>query len=266
MANFANQVVWITGASSGIGEALAVAFAQAGARLVLSARRKDELDRVAARCGGAQVLVLPLDLTEPQGFDAATRAVLERFGKLDVLVHNGGVAQRALVKDTVMEVHRKVMEVNYFGAVGLTRCVLPSFLAQRAGHFVVISSVAGKLGTPLRSAYCASKHALHGFFDCLRAEVSDAGVAVSLICPGYIHTEVSKNALTGTGEPTGKTGKDIAAGASPEATARQILRAVAGRKSEVYVGNTLGLERVALSLKRVAPGVLERLLRNRAPQ
>jgi short-subunit dehydrogenase len=265
MANFVDQVVWITGASSGIGEALAVAFAQAGAKLVLSARRKDELERVAARCGGAQVLVLPVDLTQPTEFEAATRAVLSRFGRLDVLVHNGGVSQRALVKDTVMDVHRTLMEVNYFGAVGLTRAVLPTFLAQQAGHFVVISSVAGKLGTPLRSAYCASKHALHGFFDCLRAEVSDAGVAVTLICPGYIHTDVSKNALTGTGAPTGTTGKDIAAGASPEATAQQILRAVAARKSEVYVGK-LGLERVALSLKRVAPGLLERLVRGRAPQ
>lgn len=265
MTDFSNQVVWITGASSGIGEALAVAFAQAGARLVLSARRKGELERVAGRCGAAQVLVLPMDLAEPSGFEAATAEVLGRFGRLDVLVHNGGVSQRALVKDTVMEVHRTLMEVNYFGAVGLTRAVLPTFLAQRAGHFVVISSVAGKLGTPLRSAYCASKHALHGFFDCLRAEVSDAGVTVSLICPGYIHTDVSKNALTGTGVPTGTTGKDIAAGASPEATARQILAAVGAKSSEVYVGK-LGLERVALTLKRLAPGLLERLVRNRTPQ
>lgn len=265
MPSFADRVVWITGASSGIGEALAVAFAQAGARLVLSARRLDALHRVAARCAPADVLVLELDLAAGEAFEPATRAVLERFGRIDVMVHNAGISQRALVKDTVMDVHRRLMDVNYFGAVGLTRAVLPSMLAQGFGHFVVISSVAGKLGTPMRSAYCASKHALHGFFDCLRAEVSDAGLAVSLICPGYVNTDVSKNALTGTGAPTGVTGKDIAAGASADATALQILAAVSARKSEVYVGKPLGVERVALALKRLAPRLLERVVRKQAP-
>ncbi len=260
------QVVWITGASSGIGEELAVGFAAAGAKLVLSARRPEELARVAARCAGAEVLVLPLDLAKSDAFEGLVPRVLAHFGRIDLVVHNGGISQRSLVKDTEMAVHRRIMEVNYFGTVALTRAVLPSMLAAKQGQFVVISSVAGKVGTPLRSAYCASKHALHGFFDSLRAEVAKEGISVTMICPGYIATEVSKNALTADGSPTNRTGEDIANGFSAEATARQIIAAVSAKKSEVYVGRFVGKERLALGMKRFLPGVLERLVQNQAPK
>jgi short-subunit dehydrogenase len=263
---FENQVVWITGASSGIGEALAVAFSKEGAKLVLSARRKEELERVAAKCSGPTPFIVPLDLAKSDDFEALTAQVMERFGRIDVVVHNGGVSQRALVKDTQMEVHRRLMEVNYFGTVALTRAVLPLMLSAGRGHFVVISSVAGKVGTPLRSAYCASKHALHGFFDCLRAEVSPAGLGVTMICPGYIATDVSKNALTADGTPTNATGTDVANGYPADLTAEQIVAAVKARKSEVYVGRVLGKERLALALKRVLPGVLERIVVKQAPK
>ncbi|MGV3619791.1 MAG: SDR family oxidoreductase [Archangium sp.] len=261
---FENKVVWITGASSGIGAALAQAFAAEGARLVLSARRREELEAIAAKCGG-EAFVLPLDLSKADTLDGLTQQVFSRFGAVDVMVHNGGVSQRSLVKDTVMAVHRTLMEVNYFGTVALTRALLPSMLEKKSGRFVVISSVMGKIGTPLRSAYAASKHALHGFFDCLRAEVSDSGVGVTMICPGYIQTEVSKNALTADGSPTNKTGDDIANGFPADATALQIVDAVAAKKSEVYVG-ALGKERLALVLKRFLPGVLEHMVRTAAPK
>lgn len=261
---FENKVVWITGASSGIGAALAVAFAAEGARLVLSARRREELEQIAAKCGG-EVFVLPLDLARPDTFESLTQEVIARFGGVDVMVHNGGISQRALVKDTVMDVHRRLMEVNYFGAVGLTRALLPSMLAKKTGQFVVISSVLGKIGTPLRSSYAASKHALHGFFDCLRAEVTDAGLHVTIICPGYVQTDVSKNALTADGTPTNQTGTDIANGHPADATALQIVDAIAAKKSEVYVG-ALGKERLALLLKRFVPGVLENMVRKQAPK
>lgn len=260
---FSGQVVWITGASSGIGEALAVAFSNAGAKLVLSARRSDELERVAAKCTDA--FVLPMDLSQSDHFGALTAQVLARFGRVDVVVHNGGISQRSWVKDTGMQVHRRIMEVNYFGAVALTRAVLPSMLANQRGQFVVISSVMGKIGTPLRSAYAASKHALHGFFDCLRAEVAQEGLFVTLICPGFIATNVSKNALTADGTPTNKTGDDIANGVDPAVAARQILSAVAARKSDVYVGRW-GRDRLALTLQRFLPGLLERLVRNAVPR
>jgi short-subunit dehydrogenase len=261
---FENQVVWITGASSGIGAALAEAFGREGAKLVLSARRRAELDQVAAKCGGAP-FVLPLDLAQADTFPAAVAAVLERFPRIDVLVHNGGISQRALVKDTQLEVDRRIMEVNYFGAVALTKAVLPSMSQAKAGQIVVVSSVMGKIGTPQRSAYAASKHALHGFFDCLRAEVTGDGIVVTLVCPGYIRTEISKNALIGDGSATNKTGDDIAAGYPADRTAQQILAAVRARKSEVYVG-ALGKERLALLVKRFTPGLLESIVRNAAPK
>lgn len=263
--SFSNRVVWITGASSGIGEALAVEFAKNGAKLVISARRADELERVAKLCGSAEVMVLPLDLAKSEDFDASVAEVRARFGDVDVMVHNGGISQRSWVKDTAMSVHRRLMEVNFFGTVALTRSVLPSMLARRSGHFVVITSVMGKIGTPMRSSYAATKHALHGFFDCLRAEVTNDGLHVSIICPGYVATEVSKNALGADGAPTRKLDDAVATGASPKDTARQILAAVAAKKSEAYVGNH-GKDRLALTLKRFLPSVLERMVNGRAPQ
>jgi len=261
---FENKVVWITGASSGIGAALAQAFGREGAQLVLSARRRAELEQVAASSGG-DPLVLPLDLAQSDTFPGAVAAVLERFPRVDVLVHNGGISQRALVQDTQLDVDRRIMEVNYFGTVALTKAVLPAMLKAKTGHFVVISSVMGKIGTPKRSAYAASKHALHGFFHCLRAEVTDDGLHVTLVCPGYIRTEISKNALTGDGSPTHWEGEDIASGYPADRTAQQILAAVHAQKSEVYVG-ALGKERLALLLKRFTPGVLEHMLRTAVPK
>lgn len=245
---FNDAVVWVTGASSGIGEALAAAFAREGAKLVLSARRKEELERVAASCGAKDVLVLPLDLASGADFTAETAKVLERFGRIDVVVHNGGISARGLAKDLGLDVHRRLMEVNYFGTIALTRAVLPSMLAAKRGHLVAISSVMGRIGTPVRSAYAASKHALHGYFDCLRAEVAEAGLDVTVICPGFVKTEISKGSV------------DVANGISTERAAAQILAAMRARKSEAYVGR-LGKEWLALQLQRWAPRVLERVVR-----
>jgi short-subunit dehydrogenase len=260
---FESQVVWITGASSGIGAALAEAFAREGARLILSARRRSELERVAARCKG-EPFVLPLDLAQPESFPAHVDAALQHFGRIDIIVHNGGVSQRSLAQETRLAVDQRIMEINYFGAVALTKAVLPSMLKAKSGHLVVVSSVMGKIGTPQRSAYAASKHALHGFFDSLRAEVADDGLFVTLICPGYIRTDVSKNALTGDGSPKNEVGSDIAAGHPADLTAQQILAAVSARRVEAYVG-AFGKERLALLLKRFTPGILEALVRRAVP-
>lgn len=262
--HFEGKVVWITGASSGIGAALAEALAWEGARLILSARRRAELEQVAARCDN-EPFVLPLDLAEPETFPAHVATVLERFGHIDFIFHNGGVSQRALAQETHLDVDRRIMSINYFGAVALTKAVLPSMVKAKSGHLVVISSVLGKIGTPQRSAYAASKHALHGFFDCLRAEVTDDGLFVTLICPGYIQTDVSKNALTGDGSPKNTVDRDIAGGYPADLTALQILEAVGERRSEAYVG-AFGKERLALFLKRFMPGVLEALARKAVPK
>jgi dehydrogenase/reductase SDR family protein 7B len=259
MDRFAGKVVWITGASSGIGEALATAFAREGALLVLSSRRADELERV--RAGLARTLehfCLPLDLTQSATFPALTARVLEKFGRVDILVNNGGVSQRALAADILLEVERTMMEVNYFGTVALTKAVLPSLLARGAGHVVVISSVLGYIGMPGRSTYSASKHALHGYFDSLRAELWRTGVKVTLVCPGYVLTKVSANALGAQGATHGVTDATHERGISAERCAEATLRAIARGKEEISVG---GFETWAIPLKRFLPGVFSRVVR-----
>ena len=258
-ARFAQQVVWITGASSGIGEALAVAFAREGAQVVLSSRREDELERVAERCaGGPRPFVLPLDLTRPQEFAPAAAAVQTRFGRLDVLVNNGGGGERARAQDTFPAVERAVMEVNYFGAIGLTKAVLPILLAQRAGTVVTVSSVMGYVGTPKRAAYAASKHAVRGWFDSLRAEIAPQGVHVCLVCPGWVRTNISRNALTADGAAHARMDRTQERGVPPSRVAEATLRAVRRRRDEILVG---GGELWAVRLKRHFPRVWAWVLR-----
>jgi len=256
--NAKGQRVWITGASSGIGEALAHAFHQAGARLILSARRADELSRVQQGCGGeAFTRILPLDVTQPAALPDKAREALQMFGGIDVLVNNAGVTQRSLVKDTDLEVYRTLMEVNFFGAVALTKAVLPAMTEARNGHIVVISSLVGKFGTPLRSGYAAAKHALHGFFDSLRAEVTRYGVKVMLVCPGYIRTDISLHALRGDGSLHAKMDSGQARGMPVEQCAAQIMKGLARGKEEIYVGEK---DKYVIYLKRFFPGLFSRMI------
>ena len=259
---FADRIVWITGASSGIGAALARAFAAAGARVVISARREAELHAVAATLAGdpARHLALPLALTEPDTFAAAVATVTSLVGPIDVLVNNGGLGQRGLAAQTLIEVDRRIMEVNYFGQVALTKAVLPGMLARHAGLIVVMSSVVGYVATPNRSAYAASKHALHGFFNALRAEVHAAGVRVSIVCPGYVRTEISLHALDSTGARHAKLDKNQAQGMSAEEFARRLLPKLAAGRDEIHLG---GLETYAVWLQRFFPGIAARILRHR---
>jgi dehydrogenase/reductase SDR family protein 7B len=254
--NFQEQRIWITGASAGIGEALAHAFHRAGAKLILSARREDELKRVQSQCGGESgTRILTLDVTQPADLAAKAGMALQMFGGIDILVNNAGVSQRSLVKDTEMEVYRRLMEVNFFGAVALTKVALPSMIERKSGHIVMISSLVGVLGTPLRSGYAAAKHALHGFSDSLRAEVKQYGIKVTLICPGFIRTDVSVNALRGDGTLHAKMDSGQANGMSAEECAAHTLKAVAAGKEEVYVGNR---DKYVVYLKRFFPRVFSR--------
>lgn len=254
-----DEVIWITGASSGIGEALAHAFARRSARLILSSRREEELRRVRDLCAHPERhLVLPLDLAEPETLATAAGRALEHFGQVDLLIHNGGVSQRSRAEETALAVDRRVMEVDYFGAVALTKALLPAMLARGSGRIVVVSSLVGKIGTPLRSGYSAAKHALHGFFDSLRAEVHDRGVRVTLVCPGFIRTRVSINALTGDGTPQGTLDRAQAEGMSPEECARRIVRALDRGRDEVLIG---GKEVWAVRLERLFPALFRRLIR-----
>src|SRR5437660_4967305 len=259
---FRGKVVWVTGASSGIGEALARRFAQCGARLILSSRREEELNRVARLCSGAEsVDILPLDLSKPELMSNAAGRALGIADHIDVMIHNGGVSQRAFASDTSYDVDDLLMRTNFLGPLALTKALLPSMRSRRQGHFIVVTSVLGKFGLPGRSGYCASKHALHGFFDTLRAELWRDGINVTLVLPGYVRTNVSINALTGNGAALGKMEAGTAAGVRPDVCAKRIISAAASGKTEVTVVQLR--ERAALSLSRYAPNVFMRFLRNR---
>jgi dehydrogenase/reductase SDR family protein 7B len=257
---FAGKVIWITGASSGIGEALARALAAEGAQLILSSRRTEELERVRLTCARPNDhVVLPLDLTRVDTFHAAVATALARCGRIDVLVNNGGVSQRTFATETALEVERALMEVIYFGPVALTKAALPSMRERRAGQVVVISSVMGYLGTPGRSTYAAAKHALHGWFDSLRAEIWREGIDVLLVCPGYVKTAVSLNALGAHGEKHSQLDANTARGISADTCAAAIVRGMLRKREEIYVGGFA--EIFALCLKRFAPRLLSRVVR-----
>jgi len=263
---FNNKVTWITGASSGIGEALAYEMSAAGARLILSSRRMNELERVKQACVHPdQVQLLELDLADVPSLESKTATALDLFGPIDIMVHNGGITQRSLVIETSIDVHRRMMEVDYFSYVELTRALLPHFVARKSGHFVVTSSVMGKIGTPMRSAYAASKHALHGFFDCLRAEVAADNIKVTILTPGYILTNISLFALTSHAYGLGKQSENISNGLPVDKAAKQIMKAIKKGKFEAYIGR-FSSERFALWLNRLAPGIITRIAPKLAPK
>ncbi|GAB4398971.1 MAG: SDR family NAD(P)-dependent oxidoreductase [Microscillaceae bacterium] len=260
--DFAQKVVWITGASSGIGEALSLAFAQKKSRLVLSSRREEELQRVAKACqtqGAAEVMILPLDLAQPATFSDRAQSVKGYFGRIDMLVNNGGISQRSLAHETLLEVDRQLMEINFFGTIGLTKAVLPQMISQKSGQLVVVSSIVGKIGVPLRTAYSASKHALHGYFDALRAELWREGIRVLLVCPGFVQTSISLNALRGDGALHQQMDEATRQGLSPAYTAQKVLQALRTGKEEIIISGFR--EKYGLWLKKYAPRLFSRLLR-----
>lgn len=257
--SFAGKVVWITGASSGIGEAMALAFSQAGATLILSARREAELERVRQACRDSEKhLVLPLDMADFEAIPQAVETARAWNPRLDIVVQNAGISQRSLARETEFAVDERIMRVNFLGVVAHSKALLPWFLEQKGGHFVVVTSLVGKFATPLRSAYSASKHALHGFFDSLRAELYNDGIDVTLICPGYIHTQISLNALTGDGSAQGTMDRAQAQGMSSETFAQKSLKAIAKRKPEAYIG---GRETWGVLVHRFFPGLFRHLIR-----
>jgi short-subunit dehydrogenase len=257
---FKNKTIWITGASSGIGKAMALAFSNQGANLILSARNEEKLNEVKQEClYPEQVEVLPLDLTNYNSFKEKTNTALTFFDGIDFLINSGGISQRALAKDTELNVDRAIFETNFFGTIGLTKAILPHFLNKKSGQIVIISSVVGKIGTPLRSSYSGSKHALHGFFDSLRAELYDDNISVTLICPGFVNTNVSMNALTGDGSKQNKLDNATAKGLKPDEFAKIALKAIAQKRQEIVIGGFK--EKLAVYVKRFFPGLLSNIIR-----
>lgn len=261
MKNFQDRVVWLTGASSGIGEGVAYALAQQGAKLILSARRVEELERVKRNCAGApsHIAILPLDVAALQAAPEKAKQAHALFGRIDVLINNAGVGFRGYVKDTELATQQRVMQVNYFGPVALTKATLPYMIEQQSGQIVIISSLAGKLPIPGHAAYCASKHALHGFFDSLRAEVYRYGVKVTIICPGFVQTRISENALLPDGSVRGGVGgKEHRRSMTIEASAKHILYAIRAEKQEYDYG---GIEKFAVPIRKFFPWLYSRALR-----
>lgn len=257
--DFKNKVVWITGASSGIGEALVYAFDKRGAKIIISARRETELERVKNSCKNPEnIIVETIDLEDHSSLKEKAQTVFEKVDKIDILINNGGISQRSLVKDTSIDIDKKIMNVNYFGTITLTKAVLPNMLKNKKGHIVVISSITGKIGVPLKSAYAASKHALHGFFDTLRAENWQDNILVTIVCPGYVTTNISINALTANGTAQNTMDDATNKGMEPAYLAEKIMNAITKKKKEVVIA---GKERLGIYLKRFLPGLFLKMIK-----
>lgn len=259
---FQDKIVWITGASSGIGEAFAYQLNEQGAKLILSARRNEALQTVRQNCKNKdkEIMLMPLDLADHDAIPRKAQEVINHFGGIDILINNGGISQRSFAKDTVLDVDKRIMNVNYFGTIALTKAVLPTMLKQKLGHIVVMSSVTGKIGVPARSAYAASKHALFGFFDTLRAECWNDNLKVTIFCPGYIHTNISINALTKDGSPQKTMDNHTEKGMSPNEFCKKALKAISKQREEVYAGGT---EIIGIYLRRYFPRLFSRIIRKR---
>lgn len=258
------KTVWVTGASSGIGEALAFEYAKLGANLILSSRNQQKLEEIAAECQqlGVQTNVTTIDLEDTASIKNCASIVLQKYPKIDILVNNGGISQRSLAVETSIEIDRKIMETNFFGAVTLTKEVLPALIAGGGGKIIVISSVVGKFGFPLRTAYSASKHALQGFFEALRAELYDNNVKVTIVSPGRILTNISINAVTKDGKKYGIMDEGQAKGMTADVCARKIIKAVNKNKKELWLG---GKEVIMIYIRKYLPCLFHIMARKVKP-
>jgi short-subunit dehydrogenase len=235
---FYNKNIWITGASSGIGEQLAYDLSKLGARIILSSRRKDALEAVKNRCEGYsnKIIIMPLDLSDHGSILPKVQQILLEIGKIDILINNGGISQRAKAVECDLEVDKQIMAVNFFGSVAMTKAILPSMIRHQLGQIITITSVSGKVGVANRSGYCASKFACHGFFDALRAEVAESDIHVMTVCPGYVKTNIAKNALRKDSKTSSELDLDIENGMTTEYVSKCILNGIRKKREEVYIG------------------------------
>jgi len=255
---YQHKTIWITGASSGIGKALAESLDIEHCKIVLSSRNERNLEALADSFKHAQTLVLPLDLSQSSNFKSLAAQVHQHFGSIDLLINNGGISQRSRVEDTSEAVERQIMEINYFGNIALSKAVLPYFQTQKSGQFAIVSSIAGKFGFFLRSSYSASKHALHGYYESLRLEEEHHNIKVSLVCPGKIKTDISKNALTGNGKAHDTMDSNQEFGMPSEECAQRILVGLTKNKLELFIGRN---EIKSVKLKRLFPSIFHKILR-----
>ena len=262
MNNFQDKVVWVSGASSGIGEGIVRKLAALGAKIVLSSRNIESLEIIRSSLPNSdQHFCLALDLEKSSNFPELAGIVVDKMGRIDYLFNNGGLSQRSEAGDTPMSIDRRIMEINYFGNIALSKAVLPYFKNQKSGHIVVISSIAGKFGFFLRSAYSASKHALHGFYESLLLEEEKNNIKVTIACPGKINTNISVNALNSDGGKHGIMDHNQETGMSVEECVNKLLRAVESNQKEILIGNK---EIKAVTLKRFFPSIFWKIIKKQS--
>jgi len=259
MKDIKNKNVWITGASSGIGEALAYALAREGAFLILSARSQDKLEEVKRKCleHTSRCWIVPFDLSKTDEIEGVVNAVVEEAGPIDFLINNAGRSQRSWARETPLKIDREIMELNFFGVISVTKFVLAHMLKQGSGHLVVISSISGKFGVPRRTAYSASKHALQGYFETLRAELANDHVDVTIVSPGRVQTNISVNAITESGQSYKIMDAGQANGMSAEICAAKIVRAIKKNRKDVLVGRK---ELLMVYIRRFFPALFFKLV------
>ena len=256
---FKDKLCWVTGASSGIGEALAMELAKNEARLIISSNDAKELQRVRQNClkYTSQCEVLPFDLSNPIEVETTAKQAIEKFGPVFLLINNGGISQRALAHETPVEIDRRIMEIDYFSYVVLTKTILPSMINANEGFIAATSSISGKFGFPLRSAYAAAKHAIQGFFETIRIELKPHNISVTIAYPGRVNTNISVNAILKDGKAHGKMDAGQAGGIPAEKCAKIYLKAIAKSKPEVLIG---GKELLMVHIKRFFPRIFYRVV------
>lgn len=253
--SFEDQTVWITGASSGIGAALAHEFAKRGSRLILSGRDKGRLAAVAEALD-TKTLTLPFEATDERAMLAATQEAIGWHG-IDIFVANAGISQRSPAVETDLSVYRRIIDVDLTAQIAASQALLPHMTGRGAGRLVFISSIAGKVGVPMRTAYCAAKFGLIGYADALRAELSRSGVEVHVVCPGSVATDVSRNALTGTGERRGKSDRAIDEGIPAAEAAGTIVDGMSAGQREIIVAR--GVEEAMGQMRRTPDALLDQM-------
>jgi dehydrogenase/reductase SDR family protein 7B len=254
-----DKIIWITGASSGIGEALVYAYDQLGSKLIISSRNNEELNRVKTNCKNqSNIQILALDLEDHRSLSSKADEAQKIFGRIDILINSGGISQRSLALETDLATEQRFLNINFWGTVILSKAVLPQMIAQNEGSIVCISSLVGKFGTKYRSSYSASKHALHGYFDSLRVELNNPNIHIMLACPGFIKTNVTINALTANGAAQGTMDDAQENGMPAEIFAKKLIKAINNKKEEVYIG---GKEVFGVLIKRFFPKLFSKMIK-----
>lgn len=252
------MVIWITGASSGIGKELCHQYSHKAHRIIISSRNREALEKVKEACDAPEnIKVLPLDIEKHDSLPKRVEKALGFWGHIDLLVNNAGISQRSLIMETDFSVYKRMIDINYLGTVALSKALLPHFIERRQGHFAVVSSLMGKFSSPYRSGYCGAKHALHGFFDALRMEHEKDGVHVTLVCPGFVQTNVAKNALTADGTKQQIDDEATKNGLPVYQFCKKMIAAIERKKFEVYIA---GKEKKGIFMKRFFPKLLHELV------